>query len=214
MAWGKFKVVLLDEADYLSQSAQAAFRGVMEEYADSVRFILTCNRPNMIIPAIHSRSQVIYLDIMDETEFAVRLAEILIAEEKEFDISILDNYVRATYPDLRKAINSIQLNSATGQLIMPDDTDVSNDWRIYAIALFREKKYTEARKYIIDNIRQDEYVEFFRFIFNNLEFYGSTDEEQDEAVLIIRKGLVQHSQCADPEINLAATMIELEQLVK
>jgi hypothetical protein len=97
---------------------------------------------------------------------------------------------------------------------MPDDTDVSNDWRIYAIALFREKKYTEARKYIIDNIRQDEYVEFFRFIFNNLEFYGSTDEEQDEAVLIIRKGLVQHSQCADPEINLAATMIELEQLVK
>ena len=78
--FGDFKVVLLDEADYLSPNAQAALRGVMEEYHTTARFILTCNYPNRIIPALHSRCQGFHIAKIDQTEFTARKAEILIAE--------------------------------------------------------------------------------------------------------------------------------------
>ena len=92
-----FKVVLLDEADYLSPNAQAVLRGVMEEYHTTSRFILTCNYPNRIIPAIHSRCQGFHIKI-DQTEFTARVAEILITEEVKPDLDILDTYVKAIIP--------------------------------------------------------------------------------------------------------------------
>jgi len=76
MPFGPFKVVLLDEADYLSPNAQAALRGVMEEYASTARFILTANYPARIIPAIHSRCQSFHIEKLDQTEFATRAASI------------------------------------------------------------------------------------------------------------------------------------------
>ena len=112
--FGAFKVVLLDEADYLSPNAQAALRGVMEEYHTTSRFILTCNYPNRIIPALHSRCQGFHIERIDQTEFTARVAEILIAEEITPDIDTLDTYVKATYPDLRKCINMVQMNSVSG----------------------------------------------------------------------------------------------------
>ena len=84
--FGDFKVVLLDEADYLSPNAQAALRGVMEEYHTTSRFILTCNYPNRIIPAIHSRCQGFHIAKIDQTEFTARVAEILITEEVKPDL--------------------------------------------------------------------------------------------------------------------------------
>jgi len=100
--FGDFKVVLLDEADYLSHNGQAALRGVMEEYHSTARFILTCNYPNRIIPAIHSRCQGFHIAKIDQTEFTARVAEILITEGVIPDLDILDTYVKATYPDLRQ----------------------------------------------------------------------------------------------------------------
>ena len=112
--FGDFKVVLLDEADYLSPGAQAALRGVMEEYHTTARFILTCNYPNRIIPAIHSRCQGFHIAKIDQTEFTARVAEILITEGVVPDLDILDTYVKATYPDLRKCINMVQMNVQEG----------------------------------------------------------------------------------------------------
>ena len=86
--FGPFKVVLLDEADYLSPNAQAALRGVMEEYHATSRFILTCNYPNRIIPAIHSRCQGFHVERTDQTEFTARVATILVEENVEFDLDI------------------------------------------------------------------------------------------------------------------------------
>ena len=102
--FGPFKVVLLDEADYLSPNAQAALRGVMEEYHATSRFILTCNYPNRIIPAIHSRCQGFHVERTDQTEFTARVATILVEENVEFDLDTLDMYVKVAYPDLRKCI--------------------------------------------------------------------------------------------------------------
>jgi replication factor C small subunit len=94
--FGDFKVVLLDEADYLSPNAQAALRGVMEEYHTTSRFILTCNYPNRIIPALHSRCQGFHIERVDITEFTARVATILVEENVEFDLDTLDTFVKAT----------------------------------------------------------------------------------------------------------------------
>ena len=105
MPFGEFKVVLLDEADYISPNGQAALRGVMETYASSSRFILTCNYPNKIIPALHSRCQGFHIEKIDHTEFTARIATVCVEEGVEIDIDTLDSYVKATYPDLRKCLN-------------------------------------------------------------------------------------------------------------
>jgi len=121
--FGDFKVVLLDEADYLSPNAQAALRGVMEEYHTTARFILTCNYPNRIIPAIHSRCQGFHIERVDIDEFTARVATILVEENIEFNLDVLDTFVKATYPDLRKCINMVQMNSLKGSLHMPEKGD-------------------------------------------------------------------------------------------
>ena len=95
---------MLDEADYIS-NGQAALRGVMETYASSSRFILTCNYPNKIIPALHSRCQGFHIEKIDHTEFTARIATVCVEEKVEIDIDTLDSYVKATYPDLRKCLN-------------------------------------------------------------------------------------------------------------
>jgi DNA polymerase III delta prime subunit len=102
MPFGDLKVVLLDEADYISPNGQAALRGVMEEYHTTARFVLTCNYPNRVIPALHSRCQGFHIERLDQTEFTARVAEILVAEKIEIEIDTIDTYVKATYPDLRR----------------------------------------------------------------------------------------------------------------
>ena len=214
MPWGRFKVILLDEADYMTPEGQAALRSAMEMYAESVRFILTCNYPDRLIPAMFSRSQLVHLDTLDETDFSVRVAEILVAEGVEFDLGVFDNYMKVSYPDLRKAINIVQLNTVNGILEAPTQEDASTNWKFEMIDLFKNKQYRAARQHIIKNIRYDEYVETFKFLYQNLELFGENEDIQDQAVVIIRDGLVRHSMIADPEINLSATIIELEQLQK
>ena len=215
MPWGDFKVILLDEADHISPEGQAALRGVMEQYHTVVRFILTCNYPNRIIPAIHSRCQGFHITKLDQTDFTVRVAEILAENAVEFDIDTLDTYVKAAYPDLRKTINSVQMAVVDNQLTgAADDEGISSEWRLKMVALFREGKLREARKTIAANARTDEYEELFQFLYRNLEFFGRNADEQDEAVVVIRNGMVKHTQVADPEINLSATMIELEQITR
>ena len=215
MPWGNFKVILLDEADHISPEGQAALRGVMEQYHSVVRFILTCNYPNRIIPAIHSRCQGFHITKLDQTDFTVRVAEILAENSVDFDIATLDNYVKATYPDLRKTINSVQMAVVDDKLtVLDDESEAGGEWKLKMVALFREGKRREARKTITANARSDEYEEIFQFLYRNLEFFGETEDQQDQAVVVIRNGMVKHTQVADPEINLSATMIELEQITK
>lgn len=212
MPWGDFKVVLLDEADYLSPNAQAALRGVMEQYHSSVRFILTCNYPNKIIPAIHSRCQGFHITNLDQTDFTVRIAEILVENSVEFEIEVLDSFVRATYPDLRKTINNVQMAVVDNKLIKPEESNQDTGWRVKMVELFKAKQVREARKLIIANARTDEYEEIFRWLYRNIEMFGSNEDQQDEAVIVIRNGMVKHTQVADPEINLSATLIELQMI--
>ena len=208
--FGDFKVVLLDEADYLTPNAQAILRGVMEEYHTTARFILTCNYPNRIIPAVHSRCQGFHVERVDETEFTARVATILVEENVQFDLDTLDTFVKATYPDLRKCINMVQMNSMDGSLHKPDKGDsVEADYKIEMVDLFKHGKIRDARKLLCSQARPEEMEEIYRWMYTNINLFGESEDQQDKAILIIKQGLVDHTICADPEINLAATLIRL-----
>ena len=210
--FGAFKIVLLDEADYLSPNAQAALRGVMEEYHTTARFILTCNYPNRIIPALHSRCQGFHIAKIDQTEFTARVAEICITEGITPNLDILDTYVKATYPDLRKCINMVQMNCQDGSLLAPHEGDTGeSDWKLDMVELFKAGKIQDARKMLCGTVRPEEMEEIYRWLYDNIELFGD-DEKQDQAVLIIKQGLVDHTLVVDPEINLAATLIRLARL--
>jgi replication factor C small subunit len=213
MPFGNFKVVLLDEADYISPNGQAALRGVMETYHASARFILTCNYPNRIIPALHSRCQGFHIERVDVTEFTARMATVLVTEGVEFDLDTLDSYVKATYPDLRKCLNMCQMNSAEGRLSAPNgDEGGAQDWKLDAVNLFKAGKITEARKLMCASVRPEEMEDVFRWMYDNLELWSKEPERQDQAIVIIRNGLVNVPMVADQEINLSATLIELSGL--
>ena len=210
MPFGAYKYVLLDEADYITPNGQAALRGVMETYHTSARFILTCNYPNRVIPALHSRCQGFHIETIDKNEFTARVAQILIEEKVNPELDILDTYVKATYPDLRKCINMVQQNSRDGQLHSPDKADKGQqDYRLEMVDLFKKGKILEARKLVCSQARPEEVEDIFRWLYDNLDMISKDDEQQDKAILAIKQGLVDHSFVADPEINLAATMIRL-----
>jgi len=214
MPFGKFKVVLIDEADYMNKdSVQPALRNLMEDYSQTVRFILTCNYPHKIIAPIHSRCQGFHIVKTDHTEFTARVATVLLKESVAFDIDVLDSYVKATYPDLRKCLNLVQLNSQGGELKQPSATDKSaRDWRLECVDLFKRGKIRDARAVLCQNSSPEEAEDVFRWMYDNLDLWGDTPERQDQAIVIIRNGLVNHNAVADVEINLSATLIELSQI--
>ena len=208
--FGPFKVVLLDEADYLSPNAQAALRGVMEEYHSTSRFILTCNYPHKIIPALHSRCQGFHIEKIDQTEFTARVATILMTENVEIDLDILDVYVKVTYPDLRKCINLVQQNVHDDKLMAANQNDEGvSDWKFDMVDLFKAGKINDARTLLCGKLRAEEMEDVYRWMYDNLELFGKTSTQQDSAVLIIKQGLVDHTLVADAEINLAAVFIKL-----
>ena len=177
--FGAFKVVLLDEADYLSPNAQAALRGVMEEYHTTSRFILTCNYPNRIIPALHSRCQGFHIERIDQTEFTARVAEILIAEEITPDIDTLDTYVKATYPDLRKCINMVQMNSVSGELVPPQKSDAGeSDWKLEMTELFKAGQISKARKLVCSQARPEEIEDVYKWLYDNIDLFGNEEKQE------------------------------------
>lgn len=214
MPYGKFKVVLIDEADYMNPTTvQPALRNLMEDYSQTVRFILTCNYPHKIIAPLHSRCQGFHVVKTDHTEFTARAATVLVTEGIEFDLDVLDSYVKATFPDLRKCLNLLQPNSQLGTLLPPSAADKSaRDWKLDCVDLFKKGRIREARTLLCQSSTPEESDEIFRWMYDNLDLFGSTVEQQDQAIVIIRNGIVNIPLIADQEINLSATLIELAQI--
>ena len=214
MPIGAYKIVLLDEADYMSPNAQAVLRGVMEDYASTARFILTCNYPHKIIPALHSRTQGFHINNIDQNEFTARVATILFEEGVEPDLDVLDSYVKATYPDLRKCIGLVQQNSSTGELLLSKSSGTGGDYLIKAVELFKAGQIRQARKALCDNITASDVDSIITWTYNNLNLWAKTDEGQDQAILLIRDAAARVPLIADPEINLSALIIELTSIVE
>ena len=213
LPFGHLKIVLLDEADYLSPNAQGLLRGLMETYQAQARFILTCNLVHKIITPLKSRCSELHIHKTDPVEFTARAATVLVTEGVEFDLDTLDKYVKATYPDLRKCLNLLQPNCKENKLLDPKEEDAgTQDWKLVVVDLFKQRKIKQARQVLCEQARPEEMEDVFRWMYDNLTLWSTTDEGQDEAILIIRKGYVNHSLCGDPEINLSATITELAQI--
>jgi replication factor C small subunit len=213
MPFGHLKIVLLDEADYLSHNAQAILRGLMETYQSQARFILTCNLAHKIINPLKSRCQQFIIDKTDQTEFTTRVATILLEESVEFEIEVLDSYVKATYPDLRKCLNLLQSNSVSGKLLIATSGNSSTlDYKLTVVDLIKQGNIREARALLCRETTTDEMIELYRWMYDNISLWSDTAEGQDQAVIEIRQGLVNHAIVADPEINLSATLIKLAQI--
>lgn len=215
LPFGKFKVVLLDEADYLTPNGQAMLRGDIEVYSSSVRFILTCNYEHRIIPALKSRCPVFTITKSDRTEFTARAATVLVNENVEFDLDTLDNYVASTYPDLRKCLNLLQVNSSTGALLAVQNGASEQDAMLVEITeLFKSGKVLDGRQLLLQflSLNPSRIEDLYKWMYQNLYLWGDTQEKKDAAIIVIRNGLANLSLVGIPEISLAATVIELTTL--
>ena len=213
MPFGKFKVILLDEADYTSPEFQAALRNDMEAYADTVRFILTCNYEHKIIPALReSRCHKFHIAKPDRTEYTARAATVLVTEGIEFDLDTLDSYVRVAYPDLRKCLNQLQVNSSTGKLLPPQSEGNSeHELLLEATTLFKSGKILEGRQQLMQYISlyPTRVEEIYMWAYSNLDLWGKTHEKRDASIIIIRNGLATLPLVGIPEIAIAASLVEL-----
>lgn len=220
MPVGDMKIVFLDEADFLSNNAQAALRRLMEEYSDTVRFILTCNLPHKIMPELKSRCREFEFKSFNKKEMAIHLAKILKKEGVKLhnnDVDILHNYVSDAYPDMRKALLNVESNVYDG--ILYDSLEVSNKDKtlVSMVEQLNEGKWLEVRESIIQNIENDEWEEFYRFFYDNLdqiEGFNNNTHNWMKGIIIIAEHLRFHGQVADPEINFSAFMIKLAEVLQ
>lgn len=218
MPSGDMRYVILDEADRLSLQAQDALKSMIEEYSNNCRWILTTNRPHKITGPLHSRfAQGFHIEGLDREQFITKVATILITEGVDLTgekFGILDEYVSVTYPDLRKCINLLQANCKSGELLRPIGSSAGSmtEYMIGAVALFKNNKIHEARKLICANASDNDFEEIYKLLYQNLNWWGTTEEAQNKAIVIIANRLRDHTLVAIPELNFAACCIELSML--
>lgn len=215
MAWGGMRYVLLDEADMITVAGQMPLRHMMEKYSDNCRFILTCNYPDKIEPALKSRCENFHITSLDEVSFAERILKILSAEEIEFDPDVLSSFISATYPDMRACIKLLQTNSVNGKLHSPSGSNsFDKDYVVKAVELFKNGKFEDARKLIGCNAAPNDYPDMFRLLYKNLEWWSDDPDIQRELIKYIGEGIRWHGICADPEINFSTTLVYMMEAIQ
>ena len=208
------KVVILDEADYLNpQSTQPALRGFIEEFAGNCRFILTCNFRNRIITPLQSRCSVIEFKINKDQEnkimarFMDRTRSILDVENIEYNPKIVSLLIMKYFPDWRRVLNELQRYSAGG--VIDEGLLINlNDIKMSDLSkLLKERKFTDMRKWVVDNVDNDPTV-IFRAIYDGL-YEHINPSSIPQAVVTIADYQYKSAFVADQEINLVACLTEL-----
>ena len=203
------KYIFLDESDRLSQHAQGMLRGDMENFP-TCRFLMTCNEPRRIIPALHSRVQEIKFTSLDQGDFAMRVASVLDAEQIQFEPERLMTYLDRLYPDLRKCIGEVQKHCRDHTLLPLDESiEGTMDYLPEVIALFKTGRYHEARRRLIERADPEDYIAIFREFYQHLDWFAEAANKQDRALIVIRDAMLNHAVAADQEINMAALLAEL-----
>jgi len=214
MAMGAFKIIHLEEADKLTPDAQNALKAFMEEVSDSVRFILTCNHVNKIIPPIRSRCQEFTFKSSNKDDIAEYVINILAAEGVKFKLETVDYFISSAYPDVRKIVNKVEQYTIEGVLTKPDTTAASGDYKFQLLDLLAEDDWSGARKLVCATVSPDEWEDVYRFLYENLHKapkYKDRDK-WDAGIMAIAEHLYKHTLVADPEINAAALFIQLGQI--
>jgi DNA polymerase III delta prime subunit len=206
--YGKFKVVQLEEIDYLGHDAMALLRSLIEDSQDTCRFIATCNYITKVIPPLRSR--------FDEFEFTKppfddvleRAAAILETENIKFKVDDLQRVVLAGYPDLRKVTLLLERCSKTGTLQITEEQQV-NDWKLGLLPLLQAGDVDGARKLVCSSATREEVNEVFRFIYDNLHKVPKLKQHEAQVIVLLAQYQYQAAFVADHEINIAACLVEI-----
>ena len=206
------KVIILDEADFLTPNAQAALRNLMETFSKHCRFILTCNYVERIIDPIQSRCQSYKVVPPSRKEVAMHMKVILEKESIGFALDDVALIVNAGYPDIRRVINSAQRQVVDGKLKIDTSSVIQNNYKLQLIdKLSSGAKLNDIRQLIADNSVSD-YSELYRLLYDDIETYGKGKEA--ECILAIAEAQYQDVNVVDKEINFMSTIVKIKRIIK
>ena len=208
MSFKPIKVVILDEADFLTIQAQASLRNIIETFSRTTRFILTCNFIERIIDPLQSRCQTFRIIPPTKKEVAIHLASICDKESISFEPSAIGKVVNKFYPDLRKMLNTIQASNVNGQLTIDDSLLVSTSYLTSLLGELQKDKpsFTQIRQIIADS-NIDDFEELFRFLFDNSDKY--LPNKQGTVAILINEYQYKANFRIDKEINIVSLLQQI-----
>jgi replication factor C small subunit len=209
------KIIILDEFDYMTPNAQAILRNLMETFSKHCRFILTCNYVEKVIEPIQSRCQTFQIVPPTKKDVALQISKILKSEEIRFEPKDLVPIIDAGYPDIRKIINTCQLNSNKGVLHVDTKNLLENDYKMKIIDLLKasddkRNRYMKLRQTLIDS-RVTDFSDLFTLLYDKVDEYAPNNTAN--IVLALSQGQTAHFQSIDKEIAMAATLIDINNLL-
>jgi len=215
MGFKDYKVIILDECDYITPNAQAALRNLMETFSKHCRFILTCNFVERIIDPIQSRCQSFQVIPPNKNDVAKHLHNILTDEGVSYEREDLAILVNSGYPDIRRVINGAQRQSVGGKLEIDKQSIVENDYKLKLLEILekQDKKsaFNNSRKLIAD-AKVTDFADLFRLLYDEVDGYGKGHIA--ECILVIAKYELSDAQVVDKEINAMAMIIEILGIIK
>ncbi len=208
----EMKVIILDEADYLTPNAQAALRNVMETFSKHCRFILTCNYVERIIDPIQSRCQSYKVVPPSKKEVAQQMVSILNQENCQYELDDVALIVNAGYPDIRRVINSAQRQIVDGKLKIDTSSVIQNNYKLQLLEMMSNgSKLNDIRQLIADNSIND-YSEIYRLLYDEVDNYCK--DKQAECIINIAEAQYQDVNVVDKEINFMSLIIRLKRIIK
>ncbi len=215
MGFKDYKIIILDECDYITPNAQAALRNLMETFSKHCRFILTCNFVERIIDPIQSRCQSFQVIPPSKKEVALHIHNILKEESVASKMDDVAGLVNAGYPDIRRVINSCQRQCVDGLLVVDKQSLVESDYKMKLMEIIKKESKKDAfkgvRKLLADSQVTD-FAELYKLMYDEVDSYGTGHIA--ECILIIAKYQLSDSQVVDKEINAMAMIIELLGVIK
>jgi replication factor C small subunit len=206
MSFKPLKVVILDEADFLTIQAQASLRNVIETFSKSTRFILTCNYIERIIDPLQSRCQTLKIVPPSKADVARHLCKVLGQENVNYDTDSVVNIVKKQYPDVRKMLNICQMSSKKGELVVDSQTLVSSNYIDQIIELLPNNKSFKQIRQIIADSNVDDFEALYKALYERIDEYTIRDAE---AIIIIEEYLYHANFRIDKEINVMACIAKL-----
>jgi replication factor C small subunit len=206
MSFKPLKVVILDEADFLTIQAQASLRNVIETFSKSTRFILTCNYIERIIDPLQSRCQTLKIIPPSKADVARHLCKVLSQENVNYDTDSVVNIVKKQYPDVRKMLNICQMSSKKGELVVDSQTLVSSNYIDQIIELLPNNKSFKQIRQIIADSNVDDFEALYKALYERIDEYTIRDAE---AIIIIEEYLYHANFRIDKEINVMACIAKL-----
>ncbi len=212
----KYKIVILDEFDYMTPNAQAILRNLMETFSKHCRFILTCNYVEKIIDPIQSRCQTFQIVPPSKKEVAVQLDKILNSEEIKYDVKDLVPIIDSSYPDIRKIINTCQLNSVKGELKLSKNDLMDSDFKTKILDILKSSddsrnKYVKIRQMVADSKMQD-FTEMYSVLYEKVDEYASG--KVSGVILVLAEGQHRDALAVDKEIPFMATILNILSTIK